>query len=301
MEARVLLVLFAVIVVSGCTSTGPTDTTLDTDTLSQDEITTYTIDTGSSPAQQVRDVIETRLTEADISHSIEGMEQNSSEPGQLELQVESAKNFSAQRQRIEKLLEPGSFEAVLKFDVAGRDQLQYGNSSDSETFSIGQNQDGYLFNGETYQEGEEFNFSGRRAYFEDGELNVVAYTGEDIVNTGDQRLMPSGRGIQMSATMTLSQDASHHFQSLLQSYSKAEESSYLERSDGENAMIYLRLDGETFQSLTIPEYFKESRTTEVQIALTGETEEEVKEKMMEIRSKVVSGKMPEDVEIEKVE
>jgi hypothetical protein len=301
MKARLILVLLSVALVSGCTSTGPADTSLNPDTLSQEEVTTYTVDTGAASAQEVRDVLEARLSDAGIPHSMDRVEGNSSDSGLLEIKVESTRNLSAQRDRIEELLEPGRFEAGLKFSASGREQLQYGEGSGSETFSIGQNQDGYVFEGETYREGEEFSFRGRRAYFDDGELNMVAYTSDGIVSAGDQRAMSGRRGVQITARLTLSQNASDHFYSLLQSYRMTEDSSYLEKTDGEPAKVHFRLDNETFQSLTMSTYLRESRTRNVQLSMSGETEEEAREKMNRIRSKIVSGKLPEGVEIVKIE
>lgn len=305
MKARLMLVLLSVIVVSGCTSTGPTDTEVYSDTLQQGEITTYTVDTGNSSAQQVKSVLGARLSNAEIAHSIEGMEQNSTESGQLELQVEKVKNSSAQHQRIKELLEPGKFEAILKFSASEAGELIYETESGNKTFNIEQNPDSYVFDGETYQEGEEFNFRGRKAYFEDGELNIVAYTGDDIVGGGDERMRAQRTsGFQMMARITLSEDAAQHFHNLLDNYRVPDESRYssgLERSDGETAKLYQKMDGESFQSLTITESLKETRTRTVSITLTAETEEKVRNKMDKIRAKITSGKLPEDVEMEKVD
>lgn len=301
MKAQLILVLLSVALVSGCTSSGPADTSLNTNTLSQEEVTTYTVDTGAESAQEVRHVVEARLSDALIPHSMDRVEGNTSDSSLLEIKVESAKNSSAQRDRIEELLEPGKFEAVLKFDASSREEIRYGNSSDGETFSIGRNQDGYVFDGETYQEGEDFSFRGRRAYYEDGELNIVAYNGDDIVSAGDQRAVSDRVGVRMSARITLSQNASRRLHSLLQNYEKGERSGYLEKMGGESAMMHLRMDNETFQSLAISGSFKERRIRDFQLALTGETEEEAREKMNQIRSKIVSGKLPKGIEIVKIE
>jgi hypothetical protein len=300
METRILLILLTVVVVSGCTSSGPADTSLNPDTLSQEEITTYTVDTGAASSQEVRDVLENRLSDAGIPHSMDRVERNSSDSGLLEIKVESARNSSAQRNRIEELLEPGRFEAVLKLSASGREQLHYGEGSGSETFSIGQNQDGYVFDGETYREGEEFSFRGRRAYFDDGELNMVAYTSDGIVSAGSQEMTPQRGRYEATARLTLSQNASDHFYSLLQSYEMGS-SSYLEKTDGDPAKVHFRLDNDTFQSLTMSNYLRESRTRNVQLSMPGETEEEAREKMSRIRSKIVSGKLPAGVEIVKIE
>jgi hypothetical protein len=301
MKARLILVLLSVALVSGCTSSGPADTSLNPDTLSQEEVTTYTVDTGAASAQEVRHVVEARLSNAGISHSIDGVEGNSSDSGLLELKVESAGNSSAQRDRIKELLQPGKFEAVLRFSTAGRDEIRYGNGSDMETFSIGRNQDEYVFGGDTYREGEEFSFKGRSAYFEDGELKVVAYNGDDIVSAGDQRTVSGRAGVRASTRITLSQDASHHLHRLLQNYKKGERTGYLEKVDGESAMMHLTMDDKIFQSLAISGSFKERRIRDTRLVLNGETQEEANEKMSQIRSKIVSGKLPEGIRIEQVE
>lgn len=294
MKSRLVLVLAFIAVVSGCTSNSLTDTTLDTSNIPEDELKTYTIETGDSSATEVRNIISLRLKDAGISHSIERLEQNTTETGHLELQVKKGENITG-------LLDSGEFEAVLKFNAEEINEFRYNDSSGEQVFNVEKSGDEYVFGERTYRESEEFKLKGREAYFEEGELIVRAYSSEDITSAGNQRTMSRPNGYQATARLTLSSDAADHFNALLQNYEVSEESrtggEFLRRSDDERAMMYFRLNGETVQTLTISDTLKERRIDTAQIALTAETEEEVKSEMSQIKSIIASGKLPEDVQI----
>lgn len=294
MKCRLVLVLAFIAVVSGCTSNSLTDTTLDTSNIPEDELKTYTIETGDSSATEIKKLLSLRLKDAGISHSIDRLEQNSTETGQLQLQVKKGENIT-------DLLDSGEFEAVLKFNAEEINEFRYNGSSGEQVFTVEKSGEEYVFGERTYQESEEFKLSGREAYFEDGELNVVAYSSEDITSAGNQRIRGRPNGYQATARLTLSSSAADHFNAILQNYDVSEESrtggEFLQRSDGERAMMYFRLNGETVQTLTISHTLKERRIDTPRIAMMEETEEEVRAKMSQIKSIIASGKLPEDVQI----
>ncbi|EGQ43174.1 MAG: hypothetical protein J07AB43_11640, partial [Candidatus Nanosalina sp. J07AB43] len=125
--------VFLAVLASGCTSTGVSESSLDTKNIPEEELVTYSIDTGEASPSEVKNALKSRLSTSDIAHKLEVTENNSSEKSELMINVRKGEG-----ERVKKLLTPKSegFKALLRFDASNVGKISYGNSSSGETFNV---------------------------------------------------------------------------------------------------------------------------------------------------------------------
>lgn len=220
-----------------------------------------------------------------------------------QIQIEVA---DTNQTRIRQLIsQEGSFEARMPIKVSDSTEFAL---EDTYTFEyqapgVTVSRDGETLG--TYQEGDRFqlentSFIYQNASAQEAQLEVVAYSGQDILEVlTSQSIVRGGQGgYSASFPVLITNEAAENVRQVSNNYNSL--GKYLTHPDGTRAQLRLYVNGKIENSLNVASSFADQTITQPSIQTGGQTEAEARQSMKELQAILQSGQLPAPVQVEQV-
>lgn len=251
-------------------------------------------------ANQIRDILQLRVSK----YGLEDPKIRTVRIGDTyKIQIEVA---DTNQTKIRNLIsQEGNFEARMPIKV--RDARNF-TLENTYTFEY-ENPNVSVYRGSEklgeFQEGERFqleneSFIYKNATAETAQLEVVAYSGEDILEVLTSQSMVRGGqgGYSASFPVLITRDSAQNVYQVSNNYNSL--GSYLSHPDGTVARLRLYVDGQQENALRVSSDFARQTITQPSIQTGGETEAEARDSMKQLQAILQSGQLPAGVQVEQV-
>jgi len=287
MKKGILLILAAVVTVSGCTSAVE-----DLKTANYNYQYTISLDTDTDEElTESVNILQNRIDYMPIEASVSEMEDSSSV---------AIKTVYNNRSIIEDTLKEYSYRQKIPFKVKGTRTLNL-----SRSLEITNEGDRVVINGSPYQIGEQLDVGNYTLEVnstgpESSEILITVLEKDNLnLSTRETRVTDARQGYSGRVPIRLSREGADRFYQVLSNYEVGDNGN-LQNINDELVLMQNHLNGELDDSYALPGSLKASERRDLSLSFMEQTRSELERKMGLYRVVVGSSDMPAELQIESI-